>query len=126
MDYGSVKEQHDYVESIKLKVPVTKSKLSPEAQRLFDLDMEIINYEVARENIYAVKGQYISEKYKEEEKEDCNKEYINNLTLKMRELRRIINSMSTLNSEEVNKLKWKFGNTYKYNEKLKSNGKRLL
>jgi hypothetical protein len=102
------------------------TKLSPEAQKLYDRDMEIIDYEIARENINAVLGQYSRERYKERKKENSDEDYIELLNKERSSIRDILDFMYEFDQENIEKLNNEYGKLFKENKKLKNNGQKIV
>ena len=75
-------------------------------------------YEVARENINAVKGQYVHEEYREEGKEYPDNAYILILREKRLELQRLLNAMYKYSPEKIKDMMHEYGTLYKQNKKM--------
>jgi hypothetical protein len=102
------------------------TELSPEAQKLYERDMEIIDFEVAKENINEVQGQYIHECYLEEDKGISNKSYYKLLKDEITNLQNVLDFIHKIKPEQIAEMSSKYGEIYKKNKSFKLNGKKLL
>ena len=86
-----------------------------------------ISYEVTRENLNAVRGQYIREQYREEENPKSGSKYIELLKNEQQLITGILNRMAGNDDDAfIEKLKVVYGDKFKENRKKLKQGNRLF
>ena len=88
--------------------------------------MRGIYYEVARENLSAVRGQYVREQYKEEAKPQPDQQYLTQLKTEQLLVTGIINRMAGCDPAFIEKLKVDYGKKYRDNKQNIAQGEHLI